>query len=280
MSLRKIDAVALEVAPPAWPPSGVDDDGLEAPVIEWGDPTSLYVDETYQRTIGEKGLRLITRVSGGQWSWRKFKLPVVTIAPGGERVLLDGQHTATMAVTRGIRSIPWLLVKTRGQADQADAFVGQNSDRTAVSTLQQHKALVAAGNEEALTIEQVCQRAGVTLCGTQKAVWAENDTIALGSIRKIVNRRYAVGAGRVLRILVAAQLAPISADHIKAVEALLFNAEFKDAVKDERITEALQGASGIKLMDEAKVFAARHRVRTWEGLVSVLYQAATKRRAA
>lgn len=280
MSLRKIAAVELESAPPPWPPSGVDDDGLEAPTIEWGDPSSLYVDESYQRGIGAKGLSLIRRVAGGTFGWRKFKLPVVTVADGGERVCIDGQHTATMAVTRGIRSIPWLLVKTRGQADQADAFVGQNSDRTAVSTLQQHKALVAAGNPEALTVEQVCERAGVTLCGVQKTTWSINETIALASIRKIVNRRYAAGAGRVLRILAAAHLAPITADHIKAVEALLFNAEFKDAVKDERITEALQGAAGIKLMDEAKMFAARHRVRTWEGLVSVLYQAATKRRVA
>lgn len=280
MSLRKIEPINLERPPVAWPASGADDDGLDAPVIEWGDPASLYVDETYQRNVGEKGLNLIKRVSAGAWSWRKFKLPVVTITPTGERVIIDGQHTATMAVTRGIRSIPWLLVKTRGQADQADAFVGQNADRTAVSTLQQHKALVEAGNESAVDVQRVCDKAGVKLVLVPKSTWKANETIALAAIRKIVARRYPIGAGRILSILVQARLTPIGADHIKAVEALLFNSEFKDSVKDERIVDALSGANGVKLMDDAKMFAARHRVRTWEGLTSVLYQAASKRRAA
>lgn len=277
--LRKIEAVDLDGEAFNWSALGRDDDGMDEPTIEWGNPADLYVDEDYQRDIGKAGMRLIKRVAKGGWAWRKFKLPVVTVNGEGKRVIIDGQHTCTMAVSRGIRRLPWLLVKTVGMADQAEAFVGQNKDRTAVSSIQQHKAMSAAGDADALTLDQTLARCDIKLLTfINKEVGCKpGDTLALGTIKTLINRRHAAGAGRVLRILRAADLAPITADHIKAVEALLFGDEFKGLVDDAKVTEALKGSAGRDLESAAGMWAAQFRVPAWKGLVTKLFHASRGR---
>lgn len=272
--LRKIERVDLDGENVYWSGVGVDDDGMHEPTVEWGDPADLWVDEAYQREIRGTGLALIKRIAKNGWSWRKFKLPVVTVDGEGRRVVIDGQHTATAATSRGIKRMPWLLVKTVGMADQAEAFVGQNKDRTAVSKIQQHKALAASGDEVALTIDQVLGRAGVRLLPhINKEIGCKpGDTIALAAISTLINRRFAAGAGRVLRILRAAELAPITANHIKAVEALLFGDDFKGVIDEEKLTAALSGRAGAELELAGNMWAAQYRVSAWKGLVTKLFQ--------
>jgi hypothetical protein len=277
--LRRISALSLEKAPHPWSKSNADDEGTVVPEIEWVAPSDLYVDDQYQRPITDKGRAIIRRVAGGRFSWRKFKPPVVSMNEEGKRIVLDGQHTATMALTRGIPLIPVVRVQTANVADQADAFVGQNKDRTVVTAFQEHKAMVKAEDATALLVERVCSEAGVKLCLTQKQHWMPNDSMALASIRKLAVKRGEAGALKVLRALTGAALAPISADHVKATDALLFGEEFKGTVAAEKITENLAGSLGVKNMEEAKMFAIRHRVRPWQGLVTTLYQASQRRRA-
>ncbi len=257
---------------------GYDDDGAPEPTIEWGDPCDLYVDEDYQRTISPAGLALIRRVGNGTFSWRKLKLPVVTLNPEGLRVIIDGQHTAIMAATRGINRIPWFLVETFGLEDQADAFVGQNRNRTPISAMQEHKAKVAAGDEFAKSIDLVLESTGIELLMFKAMAFKPGQTMALGAISTLVRRRKVEDAIRCLRVLVKAQLAPVEANHIKAVEQLMFGEEFKGLVQESRITEALTGAAGVTVASEAAMFAARHRVPVWQGLTTELFKAATKRR--
>lgn len=278
--LRKLEAVDLDGIVPSPLLPGADDNGTPEPVIEWGDPADLYVDDTYQRVVSAAGLALIKRVAKGKWNWRKYKLPVVTIGPEGRRITIDGQHTAIMALSRGVRRIPWVVVSTATVVDQADAFVGQNKDRTAISAMQQHIAQLASGDPDAVTIKQVIDRAEVGLVMWQPTSWEPGQTMALGSISTLVRRRFAVGAGKVLRVLRAADLAPILAEHIKAVECLMFDPAFRGTVKEEKLIELLRGASGARMLSEGAVFAATHRVQKWKGLTTVLYQARNRAIAA
>lgn len=278
--MRRIEAIPLKI--PAAPiEGGFDDEGTPEPVVEWGDPADLWVDDAYQRPIGDKGLGLIRRVAGGKWNWRKFQMPTVTIGVDGRRLLIDGQHTATMALTRGIRRIPWLLVETVGQADQADSFVAQNMDRTAITTMNEHRARVAAGDPGAVEVERLCKASGVTLCLVQKTgKWAAGDTMALSAIRTMVVKRGSGPARKVLETCVAANLAPISRDHIRAVDALLNEDEFAGLVAPEKISSLLQGKVGAKIDADAGVFAGTHRVPKWKGLTSELFKASRRRAAA
>lgn len=278
--MRRIEPITVK-NPAAPLEGGFDDEGTPEPHVEWGDPADLWVDDAYQRPLAGKGLTLIRKVAAGDWCWRKFSMPSVSINADGRRVLIDGQHTATMALSRGIRRIPWLVVETVSQADQAGAFVGKNMDRTSITAMNEHRALVAAGDVDACQVERICKAVGINLCLTQKTKgWNPSDSIALASIRQLVKRRGDAKARTVLEVCVQAELAPISADHIKAVDSLLHDEEFSGLVKPEKMVALLAGAEGIKLAREAAAFAATHRVRTWRGLVAKIYQASTSRKRA
>jgi hypothetical protein len=279
--LRKIEPIVDRLFQPAAPlEDGFDDDGCGLPVVEWGDPCDLYVDDRYQRPVTDRGRALIKKIAGGKFSWRKYCLPIVTLNPDGVRVVVDGQHTLIAAATRGLKRVPWLLVPSVSVADEADAFVGINKSRSAITAMVEHRARVTAGDMDALAVERVCVAAGVNLCLVQTRGWKPGDTIALAGIRRLVHAYGQAGARRVLDILVKAQVAPITADQIKAVESLLFSAEFKGLVNEEKLVAALTGEAGVRTEREAVVFAATHRVRKWQGLTTKLFQQAGRRRAA
>ena len=280
--LRKIQPLIDRQFTPAAPiEGGYDDDGCAEPTVEWGDPCELHVDDRYQRPIGDKGRKLIKDIAGGTFSWRKYCLPIVTTNPDGVKVVVDGQHTLVAAATRGLKRVPWLLVPSVSLQDEADAFVGLNKSRTMITAMVEHRARVTAGDADALAVERVCRAAGVNLCLVQKTKgWKAADSIALAAIRKLVRDHDQPGARRVLDHLVKAGLAPITADHIKAVEALLFSDEFKGAVVEEKIAPALTGEAGVALARDAAMFAETHRVRKWKGLTTKLYHACGRRRVA
>lgn len=246
------------------------------PVFEWVDPASLMVDEVYQRDLSRKSQQLIEKIIGA-WSWQKFKPPIVALTPAGYEVI-DGQHTALAAAThRGIDLIPVMVIDAPELKERAAAFVGHNRDRVGLNAIQIHYADVAAGDDTAVTIQRVCERAGVNLLRYPpgNAIWAPGETIAIAAIRSLVNRRYAAGARKVLDILSAARCAPVRADAIKAVDVLLNSPEYKDNVTPESITNTMI-KMGLAADREAKVQALAHNLPIWKALAIVLYRGGAK----
>jgi hypothetical protein len=270
--LRPIAALTL----PSVEPGGAD---MARPTYRDVDPASLLVDERYQRNLSQhRSIALIKRIVA-QWDWRAFKPPVVVEVDGGLHVI-DGQHTAIAAASHpAIDSIPVQIVEGAEAANRAAAFVKHNRDRVAITAPQLHHALVAAGDEDALTIEQVCERAGARVLKFPPAdgVFRPGDIMGIATLRKLVERRFAIGARRVLDICVGAKLAPISATAIRAIEYLLFEKEYEGEVDPEDLTTALRRL-GDDADRQAKLFAAEHRVRAWRGLAVVLYRESRKKR--
>lgn len=148
-------------------------------------PTSLLVDEAYQRALTDRSRKLILRIAEA-WDWRKYKPPVVVETPDGLHII-DGQHTAIGAATHGgFATIPVMVVRAETIAERAEAFVGHNRDRLGVTALDLHFASIAAGDEDALTVAQVCQRAGVRLLrfSPSGGVFKPGDTMAVSAIAK------------------------------------------------------------------------------------------------
>lgn len=249
------------------------------PAFEWVDPVSLMVDEAYQRQLSERSLELIRKIVAN-WDWRRFKPPVVTRSELG-LVVIDGQHTAIAAATHpDVGQIPVMVVETASAAEQARAFVGHNRDRLGITQMQVHFAAVAAGDEDALTIDQVCQRAGVRLLRMTpgNGAWKPCDTIAVHGIGALINRRGAQKARIILQVLAEARCAPVTAGQIKAVEMLLHDAEYRDHVAPADITSALLALGVGEAEREAKVFAAAHNVPAWRGLGVILFRKARRGR--
>lgn len=251
----------------------------DAPLFREVDPLDLLVDETYQRQISERSLELIRRIVA-QWDWRRFKPPVVAETEDG-LVVLDGQHTAIAAATHpGVARIPVMVVTAVDRAAQAKAFVGHNKDRLGITQMQMHHAALAAGDEDALTIDQVCQRAGVTVLRNAPGggVFKPGETVAVHGIGALINRRGAQKARIILQVLAEARCAPVSAAQIKSVEMLLHDEEYRDAVAPADITSAILALGIGAAEQEAKVFAAAHKVPIWRALGVVIFRRARRGR--
>jgi len=272
---RPLQPMNLPDVTPGLPPTAV-------PEFQWVDPAVLLVDDTYQRDLSRGSVELIRKIVR-TWDWARFKPPVVAETPEGFEVI-DGQHTAIAAATHGgLGKIPVMVVRAAEVSDRARAFVGHNRDRLALSQVSIHFANVAAGDEDALTVQQVCDRAGVKLLRYPpgNGEFKPGDTLAIAAIRALVNRRGAMGARVVLQTLSEAHCAPVGAGGIKAVEALLHDGEYKGQVTAADITSALL-TMGSEAEREGKIFAVAHNVPIWRGLAVVLFKGARRgrRRAA
>lgn len=237
------------------------------------EPSALLVDETYQRDLGDRSVRLIRRIVAG-WDWRAFKPPVV-VADGQDRYhVLDGQHTAIAAASHPlIKTIPIMVVEAAVQAERANAFVKHNRDRLQITNTQLHAALVAAGDTDALTIEQVCARAGARVLKHPPGMgrFAVGDTMAIQALKALIGRRHAQGARRVVEICVQGQMAPVSASGLKAVEELLFGQSYAGEITDADLVTTIR-EMGVLADKEAARFSAEHDLLLWKALTVTLFR--------
>ncbi len=230
------------------------------PELDIAVPTELLIDARYQRDLTPKSLALIRRIVEN-WSWSRFKVPTC-VRVDGQLHVIDGQHTAIAAATHGgITAIPVLVVSAPEVTDRAAAFVSHATDRVQATITQVHQAAVLAGDEDAVTIDRVCRAAGVELMAypPPRSAYRSRQTIALNAIRRVVDKRGEMRARQVLEALARADLAPISADHIRAAEALLCDPDIAGEVDADRITAgmramAARGYSDAKTCQSASKF--------------------------
>lgn len=160
------------------------------PRFVMADPKTLLVDETYQRNLSEKSLRLIRKIVAG-WSWRKFTPPVAAETKAGLE-LLDGQHTAIAAASRpDLGLIPVMVVDALALEDRARAFVARNTDRLGMTAMQLHFAAVAGLDETAVHVDQVAREAGVTILRVSpaKGAFKPRETVAVAAIGALIAKR-------------------------------------------------------------------------------------------
>lgn len=268
-TLRPVVAIGLTGLAPTKP-------STTGPIFEWVDPASLLINCAYQRDLSERSQKLIRRIIDG-WDWTKFKPPVCSLGDGGLEII-DGQHTAIAAASHpDISEIPVMIVETATMGDRAQAFIGQNLDRVGITKMQLHHAAVAAGDEDALTIEQVCQRAGVRLHMARPKEWQAGDTMAVGAIGGLIDRRHAQGARRVLELLVRADEVPITQAAIKAVEMIMFEPEYVEADLDHLPEAILMHGDAAA---EASTYSLSHRLPLWKALGIVWFRRCRKKRKA
>lgn len=275
--LRPIEPINITDLDTAAPDTG-------EPICERVDPRTLFVDPAYQRAVGERGMRQIRRVVEA-WCWTKYKPPICAYAEhDGKTVLkvLDGQHTAIAAASHpDIDMIPVMIVEAAETAAQAAAFVGQNTQRVAVTPLQVFFAEVTAGDDDALDVLKTCERAGVTIMRSppSRSDFRPAETISISAIKSLVDKRGVMKARMILEVLAKASLTPITADHIKAAEYLMTDPEFHDQFEPEDLTREIETA-GKAAEHEAKLFSVAHKVPMWRALAVQWFRKTRKKRRA
>lgn len=247
------------------------------PLTEWMAPGDLLIEAAYQRDLSPKSMDLIKRIAE-RWDWRRFKPPIVAWSERGFEII-DGQHTAIGAATRGIDKIPVLVVEAADLTDRASAFVGHNQDRLAITPIQMHQAKLAAGDEDALTAQQVIDKAGATLVISAYGArgWKPSETVAITTIDQLARKRGAMRARQVVELLVKAGAAPISAAAIKAVDMLMFKPEFAE-IDLEHLPAAIIQTGDVE--KEAKLDAKTHCIPAWEAMGRIWFRKCRKTRRA
>src|SRR5690606_13394906 len=149
----------------------------------------------------------------------------------------------------------------------AARFGGPNRLRIGVTPLHECFAEVTAGDDDALDVLKTCERAGVTILRSppSRSEFKPGESVSITAIKALVDKRGVMKARLVLEVLAKADLAPITADHIKAAEYLMTEPEFCDQFEAEDLTREIE-TSGKTAEHEAKVFSVAQKVPVWRAL--------------
>ncbi|MGU3399168.1 DUF6551 family protein [Brucellaceae bacterium D45D] len=248
----------------------------EVPVLDWVDKAAIKADPNYQRPLDQNRVDKILR----EFSWRSFGAIVVVPQDDGVYHVSDGQHRLEAAKRHPhVSVVPAIIVKADDIQSEATIFVDINKNRKNVSPLELFFAELVAGGEDALTIYQVTQRAGIRIPKNPGGKFKPRDCVAIAALHGLIGRRGAMRARQYLEILAMADLEPISSNHIKAVESLMTDPEYQGTIAGDDLTQTIIDTYG-SAESEAKRFAATHNCPAWKGLASVWFQRCRKRRKA
>jgi ParB-like nuclease family protein len=158
------------------------------PRLEWIAISDLVIDPEYQREITYRGRKNVRAIAVG-FDWSMF-VPVV-ISPIGlsKYAIVDGQHRTTAAKLRGIERVPCMIIEA-DRGGQARAFKAINGNVTRMHNLHLHHAMVAAGDQAALKIADVCKRAGVVIHRnpTQHSLLKPGETCVVNAIGRAISK--------------------------------------------------------------------------------------------
>jgi hypothetical protein len=241
----------------------------ELPRFEWMRPTTLFVDEKYQRGLSKRSISLIRKVVR-DWNWNRMKPPIVVEHENGYEVI-DGQHTAIAAATHPhINSIPVLVVKAGAFSERAEAFVRHNADRIAITPPQLFHARVAAGNEDAIAVQRIATEAGLKILKSPKLVYEPGDTVAVQSLMQIYTSAGPAALRRVCEIVAYGKLTPVPSVVIKAIRVLVSkHPDFMNREADADIQTAVR-RRGNHISHLGKKLSAESGKRNWECITALL----------
>jgi hypothetical protein len=117
----------------------------------------LHVDHSYQRDKINEG-----RVNEVASNWDWVMCGALSVSErDGQWFVMDGQHRKLAADKRSdIKELPCMVFALESQQKEAGAFVGLNSQKTAVSGIDKFKAMIVAGDKSAIGLNAVLQSTG------------------------------------------------------------------------------------------------------------------------
>lgn len=224
-------------------------------------PSDLWIDPRYQRDISRSGNALIRDIVAN-FSWHKYRPPVVSRDLEGRYVVIDGQHTAIGAASHpGIDKIPVSFVAMDDVAEQARSFLSHNTAMVRVPEIDKFFAAVTAQDETAVLILDIMTRHGVMLARHLPAqgVYEPNQTIATGRLRRLMKKYGPAKFNEIISLVSRMNYRPIKSDHLAAVAEILFETKPEYVKQHGKVSGELLVNVVLSLNDaDALSHAARH----------------------
>lgn len=243
--------------------------------LKWLALSALFIDPAYQRAILDSGKANIRRMIEG-FSWLQFGTLVVGKRDGGRYALIDGQHRAIAAFLHGgIDKVPCLILEG-GLEAEARAFSSINGNVTRIHPLQSFRASVAAGDSDAVSLVDICRRAGVTIAPYPKPDLGPGETMALNTLRNAAKKHGGpklVAALEILRTIDPDSGLPASA----VIGSIAMISEGGIGTTDAKKGAGYIGKRGpgqiAKLVDQAKTRKLTRGGAEWVNFCAVLVSA-------
>jgi hypothetical protein len=234
-------------------------------------PEECWVDREYQRNLSRKSRKLIYEMVSG-WDWAKFKAPVLTRDEAGRYLIIDGQHTAIGAATHpDIKTIPAMFIPMTDVSDQARSFIGHNTARVPVASLDLWHARITAGDELATQANDVLNEFGISVVRAVQGsnqIWKTNQTVATAVVTKILSKHGLPKFRKVVEFVAACGFSPIKADHWRFAEALLLSAENNNSMfTPSMMLEVVRASNPTDALNEATKIARSIEEPVYRGLL-------------
>lgn len=140
------------------------------PSIEWVPIAELRIDPSYQRSIDTGASQKLIRQIAEQWDWDVLDILKVSRRPDDRLFLVDGQHRRAAAELRGdIAQLPCVLKRCAGAEEEARLFMASNRGRKRMSRIDDFRAALAAGDDDAVVIDRLIAAADLRIAGHEMA---------------------------------------------------------------------------------------------------------------
>ncbi len=251
------------------------------PRLEWLPIGDLVVDSSYQRPIDSAGRSAVERIAQS-FSWCCFSPIVVAPVEGGKFAVIDGRRRTTAAALAGFELVPCQIV-IANREQQAGAFKAINGKTTTVSRMRLHAAALVANEGCAVTLANICARAGVELLRYPVPVKRQvaGQTMAVGAIAQCFKRygeETLITALQCVTQTVNNKPGMLSAFVIKAIcEALDADQESRD--KGLALLEAFDQINLVALARAASVAASAKKIRPSQAMSDLLQSELSRRLA-
>ena len=140
---------------------------------KWSDPgkpgvfrmlhkSTLEIPDEYQRALNEVKVAEITR----NFSWPSFGV-IVVVYRNGIAFVIDGQHRCMATLRReDIDALPCMVFDFDDITEEAKAFLGLNTLRRPLTSIERHKAEALAGDAVSVVVERVLEENGLRIAKT------------------------------------------------------------------------------------------------------------------
>lgn len=226
------------------------------PEALWLAPTDLWIDGRYQRNLSRESLRLILKIVTN-WSWQKFKPPVVTRDDEGRYCIIDGQHTSIAAATHpDIIRIPVMFIPISSLEEAALAFIAHNTDRVLVTPFARFRARLAANDRIAIDMKELLGKINIVMkpytgvSGAGESM-EPNQTSATAELER---RFVQLGDARFYEMMskiAECGFKPIRREHIVAFYELMYG-EHKQGISPELLVEVVRSLSDVDALMNAR----------------------------
>ena len=127
---------------------------------------ALEIDRTYQRSVETRAAQRLIGQIAADWDWR-LCVPLLVSNRDGRLFVIDGQHRLSAAKLRGdIPHLPCAVSSFASAGEEAALFIRANRKRRVVNKVDDFRAAVAGGDEQAITINRLVCEAGLTIAET------------------------------------------------------------------------------------------------------------------